>query len=217
MFNSKRSNVFKTWCRKMRILIVVHLWNFFLIILTTILGHASIQPVTFDISIGIWKLVVLFSFSKLFYSIFVLGGVFTDRDEGIDSQTMESIFKYAIFHYNRLPTGLHHLSYKIRIQEETLSLLAADSPVQTVHDGLFVFSWRKEKGVDFVLLFSLFPCPSTTSSRYLWTTLSWTIDVSSFDLSSCCNSIYQCLFIVLHNWKLCWWSRWINEIKSNVN
>ena len=66
---------------------------------------------------------------------FIAGGVFTDRDEGTNSQSMESIFKYAIFHYNRLPRGIHNLSFKIRIQEETLSLIAADSAVQTVQDG----------------------------------------------------------------------------------
>lgn len=67
--------------------------------------------------------------------VFITGGVFTDRDEGTNSQSMESIFKYAIFHYNRLPRGIHNLSFKIRIQEETLSLVAADSTVQTVQDG----------------------------------------------------------------------------------
>ncbi len=63
------------------------------------------------------------------------GGVFTDRDEGTDTQSMESIFKYAIFHYNRMAKNAHSLSYKIRIQEETLSLIAAESAVQTVQDG----------------------------------------------------------------------------------
>jgi hypothetical protein len=48
---------------------------------------------------------------------------------------MESIFKYAIFHYNRLAKDAHSLSFKIRIQEETLSLIAAESAVQTVQDG----------------------------------------------------------------------------------
>ena len=63
------------------------------------------------------------------------GGVFTDRDEGTDTQSMESIFKYAIFHFNRMAKNAHSLSYKIRIQEETLSLIAAESAVQTVQDG----------------------------------------------------------------------------------
>lgn len=67
--------------------------------------------------------------------IFFSGGVFTDRDEGTDIQSMESIFKYAIFHYNRLAREAHSLSYKIRIQEETLSLIAVESAVQTVQDG----------------------------------------------------------------------------------
>jgi hypothetical protein len=67
--------------------------------------------------------------------IFFSGGVFTDRDEGTDIHSMESIFKYAIFHYNRLAKDAHSLSFKIRIQEETLSLIAAESAVQTVQDG----------------------------------------------------------------------------------
>lgn len=67
-----------------------------------------------------------------------LGGVFTDRDEESDTQTMESIFKYAIFNYNRLPLGYHNLSYKIRIQEETLNLISSESPIQTVYEG----SWN---------------------------------------------------------------------------
>lgn len=49
---------------------------------------------------------------------------------------MESIFKYAIFHYNRLAKDAHNLSYKIRLQEETLGLTATESSVQTVHDGI---------------------------------------------------------------------------------
>ena len=68
--------------------------------------------------------------------MFLLGGVFTDRDEGTESQSMENIFKYAIFHYNRLAKEAHNLAYKIRIKEETLSLIAAESAVQTVQDGL---------------------------------------------------------------------------------
>jgi hypothetical protein len=49
---------------------------------------------------------------------------------------MESIFKYAIFHYNRLAKDAHNLLFKIRIQEETLSLIAGESAVQTVQDGI---------------------------------------------------------------------------------
>jgi hypothetical protein len=49
---------------------------------------------------------------------------------------MESIFKYAIFHYNRLPKDAHNLSFKIRIKEETLNLITAESAVQTVQDGI---------------------------------------------------------------------------------
>jgi hypothetical protein len=70
------------------------------------------------------------------------GGVFTDRDEGTESQSMESIFKYAIFHYNRLAKEAHNLSFKIRIKEESLSLIAAESAVQTVHDGIQKFRLR---------------------------------------------------------------------------
>ena len=68
--------------------------------------------------------------------MFLLGGVFTDRDEGTESQSMENIFKYAIFHYKRLAKEANNLAYKIRIKEETLSLIAAESAVQTVQDGL---------------------------------------------------------------------------------
>jgi hypothetical protein len=78
-----------------------------------------------------------------------VGGVFTDRDEGTESQSMENIFKYAIFHYNRLAKEAHNLSFKIRIKEETLSLIAAESAVQTVHDGL-------KKILIKILLFFLF-------------------------------------------------------------
>lgn len=49
---------------------------------------------------------------------------------------MESVFKYAIFHYNRMAKEGHNLAYKIRIKEESLSLMAAESAVQTVHDGM---------------------------------------------------------------------------------
>jgi len=72
-----------------------------------------------------------------FFSLFCFaGGVFTDRDEGTETQSMENIFKYAIFHYNRLAKEAHNLAFKIRIKEETLSLIAADSAVQTIHDGM---------------------------------------------------------------------------------
>ena len=71
------------------------------------------------------------------------GGVFTDRDEGTESQSMESIFKYAIFHYNRLAKDAHNLAFKIRIKEETLSLIAAESAVQTVHDGKYKISRKR--------------------------------------------------------------------------
>ena len=63
------------------------------------------------------------------------GGIFTDRDEGTESQSMENVFKYAIFHYNRLGKEAHNLPFKIRIKEETLSLITVESAVQTVHDG----------------------------------------------------------------------------------
>ena len=52
MFNRKRPDVHKTWCRKMLILLVVHLWNLHIIVSTAALGHPSIQPATFDITIG---------------------------------------------------------------------------------------------------------------------------------------------------------------------
>lgn len=75
------------------------------------------------------------------------GGVFTDRDEGTDRQSMESIFKYAIFHYNRMAHDAHRLSFKIRIQEQTLSLMAADSAVQTVHDVCSLIHQRRIQGI----------------------------------------------------------------------
>jgi hypothetical protein len=49
---------------------------------------------------------------------------------------MESVFKYAIFHYNRLVKDAHNLSFKIRLKEETLNLIATETAVQTVHDGM---------------------------------------------------------------------------------
>ncbi len=76
----------------------------------------------------------------MIYYFSFAGGVFTDRDEGTESQSMENIFKYAIFHYNRLAREAHNLSFKIRIKEETLSLIAAESAVQTVHDGIKNFN-----------------------------------------------------------------------------
>ncbi|CAF0763087.1 unnamed protein product [Adineta ricciae] len=89
-------------------------------------GQQSFHPRSFDITIG---------------------GVFTDRDEGTDRQSMESIFKYAIFHYNRLAKDAHNLSFKIRIQEETLSLIAADSAVQTVQDVCSLIHLRRVQGI----------------------------------------------------------------------
>jgi hypothetical protein len=108
--------------------------------------------------------------SKLIdFFIYISGGVFTDRDEGIDTQSMESIFKYAIFHYNRLAKNAHNLSFQIRIQEETLSLIAAESAVQTVQDG-------RRKKIHFLIpphsFLSLYTCPSTSCPRYFWSTIS---------------------------------------------
>lgn len=48
---------------------------------------------------------------------------------------MESVFKYAIFHYNRLPSSWHTFTHRIRIQEESLSLIASEHAVETVQDG----------------------------------------------------------------------------------
>lgn len=83
---------------------------------------------------------------------------------------MESIFKYAIFHYNRMAKDAHNLSFKIRIQEETLSLIAAESAVQTVQDGiknlLFFFNYF------LFCLISLYTCISTSCTGYVWSTLS---------------------------------------------
>ena len=120
----------------MRILPVVYLYDLLIIFTSQVSGQSQ----TFDVTIG--KL-CFFLFSR-FHKISVLnsGGVFTDRDEGTESQSMESIFKYAIFHYNRLIKDAHNLSFKIRLKEETLSLIASESAVQTVHDGKRVFLLR---------------------------------------------------------------------------
>jgi hypothetical protein len=107
----------------------------------------------------------------LFIDVVFLGGVFTDRDEGTDTQSMESIFKYAIFHYNRLAKDAHNLSFKIRIQEETLSLIAAESAVQTVQDGIKLI-FRIIYFISNELFFSLYTCTSTSCTRYIWSTLS---------------------------------------------
>jgi len=80
--------------------------------------------------------------------VFFVGGVFTDRDEGTESRSMENIFKYAIFHYNRLAKEAHNLSFKIRIKEETLNLIAAESAVQTVHDGMLNYCISLKRKVD---------------------------------------------------------------------
>jgi hypothetical protein len=98
------------------------------------------------------------------------GGVFTDRDEGTESQSMESIFKYAIFHYNRLGKEAHNLSFKIRIKEETLSLIAAESAVQTVHDGIQILDIALR--LLFFRFLSMFTGTSTSCTRYIWSTLS---------------------------------------------
>lgn len=66
--------------------------------------------------------------------------MFTDRDEGNNIHPMESVFKYAIFHYNRLAKHAHNISFQIRLQEETLNLIAAESAVQTVQDGRLLIS-----------------------------------------------------------------------------
>jgi len=109
----------------MLILIIVYLWDF-LLICASIAGQQQLQSQTFDITIG---------------------GVFTDRDEGTESQSMESVFKYAIFHYNRLVKDAHNLSFKIRIKEETLSLIASESAVQTVHDVCSLVHQRRVQGI----------------------------------------------------------------------
>ncbi|CAF3618281.1 unnamed protein product [Adineta steineri] len=110
----------------MLILIVVHLWSLYVILPTSVVGQQQLPSHTFDITIG---------------------GVFTDRDEGTDIQTMESIFKYAIFHYNRLAKDAYNLSFKIRLQEETLSLIAANSAVQTVQDVCSLVHQRRVQGI----------------------------------------------------------------------
>ncbi|CAF2895654.1 unnamed protein product [Rotaria sp. Silwood2] len=110
----------------MLILIVFYLWDLLIIITTIVAGQQHIQTQTFDITIG---------------------GVFTDRDEGTETQSMENIFKYAIFHYNRLAKEAHNLSFKIRIKEETLSLIAAESAVQTVHDVCSLVHQRHVQGI----------------------------------------------------------------------
>ncbi|CAF1120253.1 unnamed protein product [Rotaria sordida] len=110
----------------MFILIIFYLWDLLIIITTTVAGQQQLQIQTFDITIG---------------------GVFTDRDEGTETQSMENIFKYAIFHYNRLAKEAHNLSFKIRIKEETLSLIAAESAVQTVHDVCSLVHQRHVQGI----------------------------------------------------------------------
>ena len=49
---------------------------------------------------------------------------------------MESIFKYAMFHYNRMVTDSHNLSHKIRLRGDTLSLMTEKSTVKTIQDGI---------------------------------------------------------------------------------
>lgn len=117
----------------MLILIVVYLWDLLIIITTTVAGQQQLHTQTFDITIG--KCYTNKN-TIIHVLLFLSGGVFTDRDEGTDIQSMENIFKYAIFHYNRMAKDAHNLLYKIRIKEETLSLIAAESAVQTVHDGI---------------------------------------------------------------------------------
>ena len=116
----------------MHTIIVVYLWYIGMRNPTCIVGqvHSSLNEIT----VG--------KYSRRNEDLFIIdlpflfrGGVFTDRDEGIDIHHMESVFKYAIFHYNRLSKDAHNISYKIRLQEETLSLIAAESAVQTVQDG----------------------------------------------------------------------------------
>ncbi|CAF2522856.1 unnamed protein product [Rotaria sp. Silwood2] len=60
---------------------------------------------------------------------------------------MESIFKYAIFHYNRLDKDAHNLSFKIRLQEETLGLLVSGSSVQAVHNVCSLVHQRRVQGI----------------------------------------------------------------------
>ncbi|CAF0837193.1 unnamed protein product [Adineta ricciae] len=110
----------------MLIFIVIYLWELLIIMTTAVAGQQQLRTQTFDITIG---------------------GVFTDRDEGTESQSMESIFKYAIFHYNRLAKDAHNLAFKIRIKEETLSLIAAESAVQTVHDVCSLVHQRRVQGI----------------------------------------------------------------------
>lgn len=108
----------------MHVLILVYLGYF-----SFILGQIHSRPS--DITVGKYST----SNQIEFLDYFILGGVFTDRDEGSNIHPMEGVFKYAIFHYNRLAKNAHNISFKIRLQEETLSLIAAESAVQTVQDG----------------------------------------------------------------------------------
>ncbi|CAF3325828.1 unnamed protein product, partial [Rotaria socialis] len=110
----------------MLILLVVYLWDLLIIITTAVAGQQHLHTQTFDITVG---------------------GVFTDRDEGTETQSMENIFKYAIFHYNRLAKEAHNLQFKIRMKEETLSLIAAESAVQTVHDVCSLVHQRYVQGI----------------------------------------------------------------------
>ncbi|CAF3034688.1 unnamed protein product [Rotaria socialis] len=75
------------------------------------------------------------------------GGVFTDRDEGTSLQSMESIFKYAIFHYNRLAKDAHNLTHKINLQAETLNLISSGSTLKTVEDVCSLIHQRRVQGI----------------------------------------------------------------------
>ncbi|CAF0775028.1 unnamed protein product [Rotaria sordida] len=110
----------------MLIPIVFHLWNLYIIISISIGSEQQLQSQLLDITIG---------------------GVFTDLDEGTHAQNMESIFKYAIFHYNRLDRDAHNLSFKIRLQEETLGLIAFESSIQAVHDVCSLVHQRRVQGI----------------------------------------------------------------------
>ncbi|CAF1037266.1 unnamed protein product [Rotaria magnacalcarata] len=60
---------------------------------------------------------------------------------------MESIFKYAIFHYNRLANDAHNLTHKINLQAETLHLVSSESTLQTVDDVCSLVHQRRVQGI----------------------------------------------------------------------
>ncbi|CAF0966604.1 unnamed protein product, partial [Didymodactylos carnosus] len=74
-----------------------------------------------------------------------IGGVFTDRDEGSDTKTMEYVFKSAVFYFNRKNNT--NWNNNIKYSVETINISATGSAVQAVKDVCSIIETRHVSGM----------------------------------------------------------------------